>query len=260
MRVDDPAGTMPRRVRPTGGRGRLPREIRVSLLGTFALTADGGEHSLPKSARRLVALLALNPRGLPRSDAARRLTPHLETASARASLRKTLTRLRATRLPLLQTDGATLRLHPRVTVDVREAEALAARITDRSQPLPGDAHHEILTLEPLGRLGRRVGRARPHGAAGPVPARPGRVRAPAQRRAAIRGPRAGRRPAGMGQRAPAPERRRRADRDSTSPTGTTTRRCTYHALERHLAEARGREPSEVLRALVAPLLTKRPRS
>ena len=33
----------------------------------------------------------------------------------------------------------------------------------------------------------------------------------------------------------------------------------YHSLERHLAEARGREPSEVLQALVAPLLDSRPR-
>ena len=36
-----------------------------------------------------------------------------------------------------------------MTVDVREAEALAARIADRSQPLPEDARHEILMLEPL---------------------------------------------------------------------------------------------------------------
>ena len=34
----------------------------------------------------------------------------------------------------------------------------------------------------------------------------------------------------------------------------------YHALERHLAVARGREPSRKLQALVAPLLDERPRS
>ena len=41
MRVDGPAGGTRRRVRRTGGSGRVPREVRVSLLGTFALTADG---------------------------------------------------------------------------------------------------------------------------------------------------------------------------------------------------------------------------
>ena len=34
----------------------------------------------------------------------------------------------------------------------------------------------------------------------------------------------------------------------------------YHAFERHLAAARGFEPSETLRALVAPLLAGRTRS
>ena len=148
-----PAQRPGRSGRPAGA-GAPPREVRVSLLGTFALTADGARRELPKSGQRLVALLALNPRGLPRSDAARRLTPLLETESARASLRKALTRLRATRLPLVETDRATLRLSPRVTVDVREAEALAARLADRSQPLPEDARHEILTLEPLPGCGR----------------------------------------------------------------------------------------------------------
>ena len=38
------------------GAGRVPREIRVSLLGGFALTAEGTERELPKSARRLVAM------------------------------------------------------------------------------------------------------------------------------------------------------------------------------------------------------------
>ena len=259
MRVDDPAGTMPRRVRPTGGRGRLPREIRVSLLGTFALTADGGEHSLPKSARRLVALLALNPRGLSRSDAARRLTPHLETASARASLRKTLTRLRATRLPLLQTDGATLRLHPRVTVDVREAEALAARITDRSQPLPGDAHHEILTLEPLAGWDDEWAEHARTGLRGRF------LRALdvyALRLASSGDPYQA---LTVAQQAwdsdPLHESTAGVLIELHIADGNAEQALrVYHALERHIAAARGREPSPKLQALVAPLLTKRPRS
>ena len=149
MPVDDTADPPRRRVRGTAGSARVRPAIRVALLGGFALTADGADRELPKGARRLIALLALNPRGLRRSAAARQLAPQLETASAQATLRKTLSRLRATRLPLLQTDGAALRLHPGVSVDVWEAEALAARLADRAQPLPEDARHEILTLELL---------------------------------------------------------------------------------------------------------------
>ena len=143
MRVDDPVGGTRGQVRRTGG------EVRVSLLDGFALTAGGTARTLPKSARRLVALLALNPRGLLRSAATRRLTPLLETASAQTSLRKALTRLRATRLALIETDGATLRLHPRVTVDVREAEALAARIAANPAGPPEAGPTELLALELL---------------------------------------------------------------------------------------------------------------
>ena len=73
----------------------------------------------------------------------------LELNHPEASLRKTLTRPRATRLPLLQADGASLRLHPGVAVDAWETEALAARLSDRSQTLLEDPHHELLTLELL---------------------------------------------------------------------------------------------------------------
>ena len=235
MRVDDPAGGTRPRVRRTGGRVRVPRELRVSLLGTSAVTADGVECELPKGARRLVALLALNPRGLHRSDAARRLTPLLETASARASLRKALTRVRATRLPLIETDGDTLRLHPRVTVDVREAEALAARIADRSQPLPEDGRHEILMLEPLaGWDDEWADRARTGLRGRFLRALDGYAR-----RLASRGDvdeAAGRRPADMGQRSASREHRRRADRD---PHRRRERRPGAARLPRARAAHRG---------------------
>ena len=259
MRVDDPAGTTPGRVRRTGGSGRVPREIRVSLLGTFALTADGTARSLPKSGQRLVALLALNPRGLLRSDAARELAPLLETESARASLRKALTRLRATRLPLLETDGATLRLHPRVTVDVWEAEALVARIADSSQPLPGDGRHEILMLEPLaGWDDEWAERARTGLRGRFLRALDGYARRLASR--------------GDVDQAPAVAQQTwDSDPLHESTAGVLIEihiddgnadqaLRVYHALERHLAEARGREPSRKLQVLVAPLLDRRPRS
>ena len=259
MRVDDPAGGTRPRVRRTGGRVRVPRELRVSLLGTSAVTADGVECELPKGARRLVALLALNPRGLHRSDAARRLTPLLETASARASLRKALTRVRATRLPLIETDGDTLRLHPRVTVDVREAEALAARIADRSQPLPEDGRHEILMLEPLaGWDDEWADRARTGLRGRFLRALDGYAR-----RLASRGD--------VDEALAVAQRTWDSDPLHESTAGVLIEihiddgnadqaLRVYHALERHIAVARGREPSRKLQALVAPLLDRRPRS
>ena len=138
-----------RRAPRTAGDAREGPRIELALLGGFALTSGGTPRELPKDVGRLLALLALNPRGLRRSAAARRLAPHLEEESARAGLRKAVSRLRATRLPLIRTDGEALRLHPGVAVDVREAEELAARLADRARPLPEDARHEILTLELL---------------------------------------------------------------------------------------------------------------
>ena len=259
MRVYDPADRTPRRVRRSGGSGRVPPEIRISLLGGFTLTAGGTARTLPKSARRLVALLALNPRGLRRSDAARRLTPHLETESARASLRKALTRLRATRLPLLETDGAALRLHPRVTVDVWEAESLAARITDRSQALPEDVDTDDLMLELLpdwdddwadraraglrGRFLRALdGYARRLASRGD----PDRALAVAQQ---------------AWDSDPLHESTAGVLIEIHLADGNADLTLrVYHAFERHLAAARGLEPSPKLRALVAPLLDRRPLS
>ncbi|MCY4640859.1 MAG: bacterial transcriptional activator domain-containing protein [Chloroflexi bacterium] len=127
----------------------MPPQVRLSLLGGFTLTADGSECELPKRARLLLSLLALKPPRLRRSDAARQLAPHLEPAGARANLRKALARLRATRLPLIEADRVWLGLHPGVAVDAREAEALAARLSDRSQPLPENPRHELLTRKLL---------------------------------------------------------------------------------------------------------------
>ena len=148
MRADLPPGGTAGRARRTRS-GRTPRDVHVSVLGEFAVAAGGSERAVPRDGQRLVALLALSPGGLHRSVAARRLTPHLEAASAQSSLRKTLTRLRATRLPLIEADGGMLRLHPRATVDLREAEALAARLTASPDEDIPDDRLEILAREPL---------------------------------------------------------------------------------------------------------------
>jgi DNA-binding SARP family transcriptional activator len=108
----------------------------------FALSEDGISREIPRAARRLIALLALNRRGLSRTRAAMLLTPHLEPESAAGSLRATLARLRTSGPPVLETQADTLRLAPGVTVDAWELEGLAACMA-----LSADASPERVSLD-----------------------------------------------------------------------------------------------------------------
>ena len=121
------------------GTGRASGTIRISLLGGFRITEGGEDRDLPKAVRRLLALLALNRLGLPRSDAAALLTPHLGAQSARASLRTTLSRLRATGPDVVEADGARLRLVSGVRVDTWELEDRAAGVA--APPASPDPDH-----------------------------------------------------------------------------------------------------------------------
>lgn len=124
--------------------------LRLTLLGRFELTVDGGPCRLGRGPSRLVALLALYPGGLSRSAVSARLAPHLEPESRASSLRKQLARLRA-RAPadLVEEQDRTLRLSPRVAVDVPEAVALASRIARRETVTPGTDVGGRLSLELL---------------------------------------------------------------------------------------------------------------
>ena len=125
------------------GTGRASGAIRICLFDECELTEDGEHRPLPRAVCRLLALLALNREGLSRSDAPALLTPHLSTQGARGSLRKTLTRLRATGLDVAEVDGATLRLAPGVRVDAWELEELVAGLAAESVS-PGHEHFRRL--------------------------------------------------------------------------------------------------------------------
>lgn len=149
VRVVAPAEGAPRRARMARSSGRGRPAVRVSLLGTFALTEDGVSRAIPKAARRLVALLALHRRGLSRSRAAALLTPHLEPDSAAGSLRATLARLRATGLHLLAPEEGSLRLADDVSVDAWEQEALAVQLASDAAELPDAIEIDELVVELL---------------------------------------------------------------------------------------------------------------
>lgn len=131
VHLDAPADEADRRAtQARARRGRLPA-VRIALLGGFSLTEDGVPRALPRGAQRLLALLALERRGISRAHAAALLTPHLEPASTTGSLRATLTRLRATRLPVLDADASRLQLLSHVAVDAWEFEERVLRLGSR---------------------------------------------------------------------------------------------------------------------------------
>lgn len=149
MRVDAPAEGAPQRVRNARTTRSRASAVRVSLLGAFSVSEDGVGREIPKGARRLVALVALYRRGISRVRAATLLTPHLETPSAAGSVRATLARLRATGPPVLAADATTLRIAPGVTVDAWELESLAAQVAASPEPPREPIDLDSLLLELL---------------------------------------------------------------------------------------------------------------
>jgi len=105
---------------------------------------------VPNNRQRLIALLALTgPQS--RSFAAGVLWPDRSQAQAQASLRSTLSRLRAGGVDIVDTVGDALRLSPDVKVDVRELIACAEAIVHESgatAPSPGT----VLRLQQRGEL------------------------------------------------------------------------------------------------------------
>ncbi len=117
-------------------------DARLYLLGGFELEIDGMGHELQPALRRLLALIALAPRGVDRTFAAFQLWPDSCEERVRANLRSALWRLRKLPVVLLTTSKSHLRLAPDVWVDARDGVAeLAATGADASvdTALPFDA-------------------------------------------------------------------------------------------------------------------------
>ena len=129
--------------------GHVPPTIRIRLLDWFELVVDGERRALPRSAQRLLALLALNRDGISRGDAVALLTPHLSAPSGRRSVRTALSRVLRSCPDVIEADAETLRLAPDVSVDAWEVERLAARVA-AGRPPPGAGHHERLAVTLLG--------------------------------------------------------------------------------------------------------------
>ena len=92
--------------------------IELQLLDGFEVRRDGAAVALPRSARRLVAFLALHERPLHRIYVAGSLWLESTDDHANASLRSTLWRLGRQERALIDADGNLVRLVPEVTVDL----------------------------------------------------------------------------------------------------------------------------------------------
>src|SRR5262245_15221483 len=106
-------------------------DVALQLLKTFALSCDGRRLRLPMSVQRLVAFVAVQNRPVLRAHAAGSLWTNTSERRAAANLRSALWRLKRCAHPILEADALELRLAAGVSVDLREAEALAKELVTR---------------------------------------------------------------------------------------------------------------------------------
>ena len=149
MQPDIPPPAPARRSRKTPRRRSGAARIRVTLLGTFAVSQNGADARLRGGSRRLLALLAFSPRGISRTRAAELLYPESPPLTAASSLRSALAQLRAAVPGAVEADGVQLRLGGGITVDARELDTLAGDILDGSGAQGAGINLSRLTAEVL---------------------------------------------------------------------------------------------------------------
>lgn len=96
-------------------------DVRLHMIGGFDLVVDGAPVlSLQPAMQRLLAFVALTPRGVEREFAALQLWPDTTEERARANLRSTLWRIRRLPVEVIATTTTRLRLAADVWVDARD--------------------------------------------------------------------------------------------------------------------------------------------
>lgn len=108
------------------------QRVKLVLLGGFELQAADRVVTLPLSAERLLAFLALQPAPLLRGFVAEGLWPDTNLARANANLRSAVWRVRQVSPDLIQVTGHRIRLARHIEVDLRRAEAVAHGLLDPS--------------------------------------------------------------------------------------------------------------------------------
>lgn len=116
--------------------------FQLELLGGFQLRTATTGIELPLPSQRLLALLALNDKPMPRSQVAGILWPDVGEERARGNLRSVLWRLGSAQA---LTEGRShLSLRPEVEVDVRVALRIARQVIVEDVPLAPGALYSLL--------------------------------------------------------------------------------------------------------------------
>lgn len=95
-------------------------KIEVRLLSGFEVRVDGVWIEVQPAGQRLLAFVALNPRGVHRDFAAFQLWPDVDEARAKANLRSALWRLRKETGAMMRATKTSLRIDEDVWLDVRD--------------------------------------------------------------------------------------------------------------------------------------------
>jgi len=138
---------------PVLGSTRPATDLRLVLLGGFALLLDGREVYLPMNAQRVLAWLCVGRRTHltePRSVLAERLWAETTLERAQASLRTALWRIRQADTRLVATVHDHVRLGSQVGVDVHDSLAQAERLlSDHEELAAEDTQVDPLTQDLL---------------------------------------------------------------------------------------------------------------
>jgi DNA-binding SARP family transcriptional activator len=120
---------------PPAAAGGDERDILVVLLGGFGLFVDRRTITIPLSAQRVIALLALQHRAMARSEVSGTLWPEATESQANGCLRTALWRLRCAEPALIAATSTHINLAPCVRTDTRELVCYAHRLLDVSAGL-----------------------------------------------------------------------------------------------------------------------------
>lgn len=121
--------------------------LYLQLLGGFELRLENQVLAVTSGSQRLVVLLALHQRLLPRAYVAGVLWPDVPTGRANANLRAGLWRLPAPCQRAVEQSAQHLRLAVDVTVDLHVATALAQRLLDPMQRCTAEEFGGVARVE-----------------------------------------------------------------------------------------------------------------
>lgn len=133
-------------VNSNGAAGHDSAKIRLRLLNRFELTIDGEPVTLPLTAERLVAFLALSAGPTLRSFVAGTLWIDTTEERSNGSLRSALWRLRQCGHDVVHTGTAHLQLAPSVDVDVHKAVTRSHELIEGQGSVRGYVDVEELAL------------------------------------------------------------------------------------------------------------------